>query len=81
MEVTDSLDFLKLVRGLTKKMRELFDLAKTKAILAGEGKDEKTETMKDAEKAFKELAKETQDFERDIGNQITAAGGMLDGKL
>ncbi|NBW23000.1 MAG: hypothetical protein EBR82_85155, partial [Caulobacteraceae bacterium] len=72
-EAAGDMDFVKLVRGVGKVIRELLTKAKIQTALKGPD-DETKKAFKETEEGLKEVDKALEKMDRDIRNSSPAAG-------
>ena len=65
-EASGDMEFMKLVRGTSKALKDELQTAKTKGILTQPGKFERSDEVKDAEDGLKDLDQMTEDLDRQI---------------
>jgi predicted translin family RNA/ssDNA-binding protein len=72
----DGLEFIKLVRDFTNKLKELLEAARGQAAVKPKSK-ETDEQFEEADKALKDLKEDMEDMERDIRQAVPDAGMKL----
>jgi hypothetical protein len=65
-EAAGDMEFMKLVRGTSKALKDELQTAKTKGILTQPGKFERSDEVKEAEDGLKELDQMTEDLDRQV---------------